>query len=426
MNELNACVIGMQWGDEGKGKIIDLLSKDFDVVVRTQGGSNAGHTVVVGDQKFVLHLVPSGILHEGATCVVGNGVVVDPEQLLTEVDELSGRGVHVAGKLLVSDRAHAVMPYHKALDAAKENSLGNDKIGTTLRGIGPAYGDKIARSGVRLGDLIDRGACRAKLERHVPLVNKTLQNVYGAEPVDLAEILDWAQRMGEAIRPMVGDTVEFLHDAASTGKAILFEGAQGSLLDADFGTYPFNTSSNSTVGGMVTGSGLPPKEIGRVIGILKAYTTRVGAGPFPTELDDEIGARLRERGSEFGATTGRPRRCGWFDAVAARYATMINGTDELAVTKLDVLDGIDSLKICVAYEIDGRRTETFPARIDTLAAAQPIYEEMPGWGDDATSSDSADGLRPEAAAYIDRLSSLVGAPATIISVGSERDQTLTR
>jgi len=295
-----------------------------------------------------------------------------------------------------------------------------------LRGIGPAYGDKIARSGVRLGDLIDRGACRAKLERHVPLVNKTLQNVYGAEPVDLAEILDWAQRMGEAIRPMVGDTVEFLHDAASTGKAILFEGAQGSLLDADFGTYPFNTSSNSTVGGMVTGSGLPPKEIGRVIGILKAYTTRVGAGPFPTELDDEIGARLRERGSEFGATTGRPRRCGWFDAVAARYATMINGTDELAVTKLDVLDGIDSLKICVAYEIDGRRTETFPARIDKLAAAQPIYEEMPGWGDDATSSDSAGGLRPEAAAYIDRLSSLVGAPATIISVGSERDQTLTR
>ena len=426
MNEQNACVIGMQWGDEGKGKIVDLLSKDFDVVVRTQGGSNAGHTVVVGDDKFVLHLVPSGILRDGATCVVGNGVVVDPEQLLNEIEELNGRGVRVAGKLLVSDRAHAVMPYHKALDAAKEDALGDKKIGTTLRGIGPAYGDKIARSGLRIGDLIDQNACRAKLEQHVPFVNKVLQNVYGAEPVDLAEIIDWARRMGEALRPMVGDTVDFLHDAVSAGKAILFEGAQGSLLDADFGTYPFNTSSNSSVGGMVTGSGLPPKEIGRVVGILKAYTTRVGAGPFPTELEDEIGARLRERGHEFGATTGRPRRCGWFDAVAARYSTMINGTDELAITKLDVLDGINPLKICVAYEIDGRRTETFPAQIDKLAAAKPVYEEIAGWDGRSTSDDSAGGLCPEAEAYIARISFLAGAPATIISVGSERDQTLTR
>ena len=426
MNEQNACVIGMQWGDEGKGKIVDLLSKDFDVVVRTQGGSNAGHTVVVGDDKFVLHLVPSGILRDGATCVVGNGVVVDPEQLLNEIEELNGRGVRVAGKLLVSDRAHAVMPYHKALDAAKEDALGDKKIGTTLRGIGPAYGDKIARSGLRIGDLIDQNACRAKLEQHVPFVNKVLQNVYGAEPVDLAEIIDWARRMGEALRPMVGDTVDFLHDAVSAGKAILFEGAQGSLLDADFGTYPFNTSSNSSVGGMVTGSGLPPKEIGRVVGILKAYTTRVGAGPFPTELEDEIGARLRERGHEFGATTGRPRRCGWFDAVAARYSTMINGTDELAITKLDVLDGINPLKICVAYEIDGRRTETFPAQIDKLAAAKPVYEEIAGWDGSSTSDDSAGGLCPEAEAYIARISFLAGAPATIISVGSERDQTLTR
>ncbi len=426
MNEQNACVIGMQWGDEGKGKIIDLLSKDFDVVVRTQGGSNAGHTVVVGGEKFVLHLVPSGILRDAATCVVGNGVVVDPEQLLNEIEELNGRGIRIAGKLLVSDRAHAVMPYHKALDAAKENALGDKKIGTTLRGIGPAYGDKIARSGLRLGDVIDQDVCQAKLEQNVPFVNKILENVYGTEPVDLAEILDWARRMGEELRPLVGDTVSFLHEATAAGKTILFEGAQGSLLDADFGTYPFNTSSNSTVGGMVTGSGLPPKQIGRVVGILKAYTTRVGSGPFPTELEEEIGALLRANGNEFGATTGRPRRCGWFDAVAARYSTKINGTDEFAITKLDVLDGINPLKICVAYEIDGQRTETFPGQIDKLAAAKPIYEEIAGWDGSSTSDESASGLCPAAEAYIARISSLAGAPATIISVGSDRDQTLTR
>jgi len=339
---------------------------------------------------------------------------------------LTGRGVSVGGKLLVSDRAHAVIPYHKALDAAKENALGDAKIGTTLRGIGPAYGDKVARSGLRLGELIDRGACRAKLERNVPFVNKMLAGVYGAEPVDLGQVTDWAMRMGEAMRPMVGDTVAFLHDAAATSKRILFEGAQGTLLDADFGTYPFNTSSNSSVGGMVTGSGLPPEEIGRVIGVLKAYTTRVGAGPFPAELEDELGERLRERGAEFGATTGRPRRCGWFDAVAARYSAMLNGVDEIAITKLDVLDGVDPLKICIAYEIDGRRTETFPARADKLTAAQPVYEEMPGWRGSAASADSAGGLCPEAAAYVDRICLLAGATATIISIGSERDQTLTR
>ena len=418
MSERNACVVGMQWGDEGKGKIVDLLSKDFDIVVRTQGGSNAGHTVVIGDEKFILHLIPSGILRDGKTCVIGNGVVVDPEQLLSEIKELNGRGVATAGKLLISDRAHTVMPYHKALDAARENALGDDKIGTTLRGIGPAYADKAARTGIRIGDLADPRACREKLEHQVPLVNKTLQNVYGAEPVNVAEVINWAARKGEAIRPMVGDTVEFLHEASRTGKTILFEGAQGSLLDADFGTYPFNTSSNASAGGMATGSGLPPKELGRVIGVLKAYTTRVGAGPFPTELDDETGSRLRERGGEFGATTGRPRRCGWFDAVAARYSAMINGVDELAITKLDVLEGIDPIRICVAYEIDGRQTETFPAQADRLAGARPVYEEMPGW--------QAGGLCPDAAAYVDRLCELVGAPAKVISIGSERGQTFVR
>jgi len=425
MNERNACVIGMQWGDEGKGKIIDLLSGDFDVVVRAQGGSNAGHTVVIGDQKFILHLIPSGVLRDGVTCVIANGVVVDPEQLLREISELQERGIEAAGKLLLSDRSQVVMPYHKALDAAKEAALGEQKIGTTLRGIGPAYADKAARAGVRVADLVDPQACRAVLERRIPFVNRMLESVYGAGPVDLAEVTDWAIAKGQAIRTLVGDTVEFLGEAVQAGQRILFEGAQGSLLDVDFGTYPFCTSSNSSVGGMATGSGLPPRELGRVIGVLKAYTTRVGAGPFPSELEDGIGAQLRERGGEFGATTGRPRRCGWFDAVAARYSAMINGVDELAITKLDVLEGIDPLEICVAYEVNGQRTDAFPAHADTLAAARPVYEEMPGWHGETAADDSADSLCPEAAAYVQALCELVRTPARIISVGSERSQTLT-
>jgi len=421
MSDQNACVLGMQWGDEGKGKIIDLLSGDFDVVVRAQGGSNAGHTVVVGDEKFVLHLVPSGILRKGVACVIGNGVVVDPDQLLSELEELRGRGVDAAGRLLVSDRAQVVMPYHKALDAAKESALGDNKIGTTLRGIGPTYADKAARTGIRLCELIDPSVCRTMLQQNIPFVNKVLQDVYGADPVDPAETIDWAVHRGETLRPMTGDTVEFLHERTRSGKRILFEGAQGSLLDVDFGTYPFNTSSNSSVGGMVTGSGLPPREIGRVIGVLKTYTTRVGAGPFPTELDDETGLLLRERGGEFGATTGRPRRCGWFDVVAARFSAKINGVDELALTKLDVLAGMDPIKICVAYEINGRRTEAFPARAAALAAARPVYEEMPGWR-----GETAPGGRlcPEAAAYVDKLCEVTGAPARIISVGRKRSETI--
>jgi adenylosuccinate synthase len=421
MNERNACVFGMQWGDEGKGKIIDLLSKDYDIVVRTQGGSNAGHTVVVGDDKFVLHLIPSGILHDNATCVIGNGVVIDPEQLLAEIDELRGRGIEVSSNLLVSDRAHVVMPYHKALDAAKENALGDRKIGTTLRGIGPAYGDKIARVGVRICDLIDPAVCREKLESNIPQVNTLLQKVYNAEPVDQAGIIDWAVKRGEQIKTMVGDTVEFLNDSVHDERKILFEGAQGCLLDIDFGTYPFNTSSNSSVGGMATGSGVPPAQLGKVIGVLKAYTTRVGAGPFPSELEDATGERLRESGGEFGATTGRPRRCGWFDAVAARTSARINGVDHIALTKLDVLDGMNPLKICVAYEIDGREVTAFPAQVQAVAKATPVYEEMPGWSGEA----APDGvLCPEALNYVRRLCQLVGAPAMLVSVGSERDQTI--
>ncbi len=424
MGGQNACVVGMQWGDEGKGKIIDLLAPEFDVVVRPQGGSNAGHTVVVGDEKYILHLIPSGILHDKVTCIIGNGVVVDPDQLQVEIRDLRERGVEVAGKLLVSDRAHVVTPCHKALDAAREAALADQKIGTTLRGIGPTYADKAARVGLRMGDFVDPLACRTFLEHYVPMANRVLRDVYGAEPVNATEMLDWAARNGEALRPLVGDTVEFLHDARRSGRRILFEGAQGSLLDIDFGTYPFNTSSNSSVGGMATGSGLPPADLGRVIGVLKAYTTRVGAGPFPTELHDEIGVRMRERGREFGATTGRPRRCGWFDAVAARYSALINGVDELAITKLDVLDGLDPLKICVAYEINGDQTETFPARAAVLAAAKPVYMEMPGWKAGAAAGGPAGGLCPEAAAYVRRLCDLVGAPARIVSVGSERGQTL--
>jgi len=424
MSEQNACVIGMQWGDEGKGKVIDLLSKSFDIVVRAQGGSNAGHTVVIGEETFILHLIPSGILRNDVTCVIGNGVVVDPEQLLNEIKELRGRNIEVAGKLLVSNRAQVVMPYHKSLDAARENALGDRKIGTTLRGIGPAYADKATREGVRVCDLIDPPACRDLLQQRIPLVNKQLQTVYGQEPVDQAEIIDWAVRQGEAIRHLVGDSVEFLNDAVRAGRSILFEGAQGSLLDVDFGTYPFCTSSNASVGGMATGTGLAPKELGTVIGVLKAYTTRVGTGPLPTELNDETGERLRERGREFGATTGRPRRCGWFDAVAARYTAAVNGVDELAVTKLDVLEGTDPVRICVAYEIDGRQVETFPAQATALAAARPVYIEMPGWHGKTAKDDSSDSLCPEAAAYVEKLCELVGAPARIISVGSERGQTL--
>jgi len=422
MGEENACVFGMQWGDEGKGKIVDLLSGDFDIVVRTQGGSNAGHTVVIGSDKFILHLVPSGILRDGVTCVIGNGVVVDPAQLLDEVAELRQRGVDTAGRLLVSDRAHVVLPYHKALDAARENALGPGKLGTTLRGIGPAYGDKVARAGLRVSDLIDPAACRAALKRQLPLVNKTLTHVYDAEPVDERVTVDWALAKGEAVKPMVGDTVEFLLDANRSGQRILFEGAQGNLLDVDLGTYPYATSSNASIGGVLTGSGLPPAALGRILGVLKAYTTRVGAGPFPTELEDELGERMRARGDEFGATTRRPRRCGWFDGVAARYSALTNGVHELAVTKLDVLEGIDPLKVCVAYEIDGRRAETLPASTTALAAAQPVYEELPGWGG-PTASEARE-LCPEASAYVDRLCDLVGARAAIVSVGSEREQTI--
>jgi len=424
MNERNACVIGMQWGDEGKGKIIDLLSEDFDIVVRTQGGSNAGHTVVVDKEKFVLHLIPSGILREQVTCVIGNGVVVDPEQLTEEMAGLRERNIEIPGRLLISDRAQVVMPYHKALDGAKEKALGDRKIGTTLRGIGPAYTEKVARTGIRMCDLIDPQVCRARLETQIPLVNAVLQNVYSEPPVDAAKTIDWAIRCGSELKPMVADAALFINEAVRSGQTVLFEGAQGSLLDIDFGTYPYNTSSNSSVGGMITGSGLPPREMGRVIGVLKAYITRVGAGPFPTEQDDETGAELRKRGDEFGATTGRPRRCGWFDAVAARYSAMINGVDELAITKLDVLQGLDPLKICVAYEIDGRRVESFPAQAEQLAAAQPVYEEMPGWHGDTAQGESLADLCPEAVAYVRRLCDLTGAPAKVISIGSGRDQTL--
>ena len=411
----------MQWGDEGKGKIIDLLSADFDIVVRAQGGSNAGHTVVIGDQKFILHLVPSGVLREKVLCIIGNGVVVDPDQLLKELDELRQRGIEAGGKLLVSDRAQVVMPYHKVLDAAGEKLLGDNKIGTTLRGIGPAYIDKVGRTGIRVCDLLDRAACRTLLERHVPFVNAMLEKVYGVEPVKLDEVIDWALRRGDNLRPMVGDTVAFLADAVDRGQRILFEGAQGILLDVDFGTYPFNTSSNSSVGGMSTGSGVPPKHLGKVIGVLKAYNTRVGAGPFPTELTDNIGEQMRQRGGEFGATTGRPRRCGWFDAVAARYSAIINGVDSLAITKLDVLEGLDPLRVCVAYEIDGKTIETFPAGAAKLAIAKPVYIELPGW--QKTADDDGE-LNENAANYVQKLCDLVGAPAHIISVGSERGQTL--
>ena len=415
-------VVGAQWGDEGKGRVVDWLARDAHIVARFNGGDNAGHTVVAQGHTLKLHLVPSGVLRPDLTCLIGAGVVINPERLVTEMDELTALGVDVgSARLKLSAAAHIILPTHRALDGARDAARGQSAIGTTKRGIGPTYADKAARTGIRLCELIDPSVCRTMLQQNIPFVNKVLQDVYGADPVDPAETIDWAVHRGETLRPMTGDTVEFLHERTRSGKRILFEGAQGSLLDVDFGTYPFNTSSNSSVGGMVTGSGLPPREIGRVIGVLKTYTTRVGAGPFPTELDDETGLLLRERGGEFGATTGRPRRCGWFDVVAARFSAKINGVDELALTKLDVLAGMDPIKICVAYEINGRRTEAFPARAAALAAARPVYEEMPGWR-----GETAPGGRlcPEAAAYVDKLCEVTGAPARIISVGRKRSETI--
>jgi len=418
------CVVGMQWGDEGKGKVIDFLSAQADVVVRYAGGSNAGHTVVVDGQKTVLHLVPSGILHPGCLCVVGNGVVVDPGELLEEIALVESRGVTVGDNLLLSDRAQVVLPYHKVLDKVMEEAKGAAKLGTTLRGIGPCYADKASRTGLRMVDLVRPDALRDRLRQNLDHVNRVLQSVYGHEPLAFEPMLEQHVAYGERLRPFVGDSVGRLHAAYAEGRKVLFEGAQGSMLDLDFGTYPFLTSSNASVCGVSAGTGVPPRQVGNVLGVVKAYTTRVGAGPFPTELHEETGEQMRERGSEYGATTGRPRRCGWLDAVALRYATAINGTNYLAVTKLDVLDDQPRVKVCTSYRLDGRTCERFPSDLETLSACEPQFEELAGWQEDTSGATSLEDLPAPAMAYLRRIQDLLGVRLGIVSVGTDRNQTL--
>jgi len=419
----NTVLVGAQWGDEGKGKVIDVLTPEVDVVVRYQGGNNAGHTVKVGDEKYVLHLLPSGMLHEGKQCVIGNGLVVDPAALAGEINELRERGIEIGDRLLISDRAHIVFPYHGALDASREAACHKDKkIGTTKRGIGPAYGDKMSRVGLRIGDLLDPAFPQLLTER-MGEVNRVLEAM-GAEPLDAAKLITGACEAARVIGPFIGDSISFLGEAVRDGKSILFEGAQGTMLDIDYGSYPFVTSSNCTAGGACTGTGVPPNKIDRVLGVIKTYTTRVGEGPFPTELTDEIGQLLAEEGNEFGATTGRPRRCGWFDAVLARYSAMINGFDVWAMTKLDVLDKVETIKICVAYECDGKRYETVPGNIRVLQKCTPVYEEMPGWQTPTSEVTKYEDLPQKAKDYVDRLVELTGVKLGILSVGPQRKSTL--
>jgi adenylosuccinate synthase len=425
---MNLAIIGAQWGDEGKGKIVDLLTPNFDIVTRYQGGHNAGHTVIIRregvERKFVLHLIPSGITHAGKICVIGNGVVVDPQALLNEIDSLRAQGIEVNHRnLLISNRAHLILPYHVALDRAIESSRGAAAVGTTMRGIGPAYEEKMARRGVRAGDLTNPAALIEKLATNAQQANRLL-TMLGGEPIDERKLVEDGERWCELIAPHICDTAYFLNQSARNGKSLLLEGAQATMLDIDHGTYPFVTSSNSSVGGACTGAGIPPSLIDCTIGVIKAYTTRVGGGPFPTELDDALGEHLRARGGEYGASTGRPRRTGWFDAVVARYAVMVNGLDALALTKLDVLDDLDEIKICVAYRIDGRETDQVPYDANQMSAAEPVYETMPGWREKTVGVSRFEDLPLRARGYTSRLSELSGAPFAFISTGAERNETI--
>ncbi|MDH4229057.1 MAG: adenylosuccinate synthase [Nitrospirota bacterium] len=419
-------VVGAQWGDEGKGKIVDLLTGQVDSVVRYQGGHNAGHTVVIGKEEFVLHLVPSGILRPGVVCLIGNGVVVDPAALVEEMDGLAARGITYDGTFFISDRAHLILPYHRAVEREAEKLKGTRKIGTTGRGIGPAYADKVARVGIRVGALLDPELFRRVLATNVETMNYFLSRLYGTPSEDLFDVGSiYSEYMGyaERIAPYIADTALILNNALDRGERVLFEGAQGTHLDVDHGTYPFVTSSSATAGGACVGTGVGPTRIGRVLGIVKAYTTRVGSGPFPTELLDATGERLRTQGGEFGATTGRPRRCGWFDAVAVRHAVRTNAIAGIAMTKLDVLDGFETLKICNGYRWRGKLLTEFPSDPRILEELTPEYEEMPGWSGALGDITSVDDLPPAARAYVDRIVSLLGVSLDILSFGVRRDQT---
>lgn len=418
----NTILVGAQWGDEGKGKIIDYLTDEADLVVRSQGGNNAGHTIVHGEKKFVLHLVPSGILRRGKTCVIANGVVVDPLALVKEIKRLRGKNIAVGKNLLLSDCAHLVMPWHRALDEARERRKGKNKIGTTKRGIGPAYGDKAARTGLRVGDLLDPAGFTATFKERLRENNAVLRSL-GAPAIPLQPSLRHYLAAARALRPFITNTVVTLHQAIERRKKLLFEGAQGTYLDLDHGTYPFVTSSNTTAGGACTGSGVPPHRMDRVIGVMKAYTTRVGEGPFPTE-DETISDLLHGMGREFGATTGRARRCGWFDAVAVRYAAMINGIDDLAITNLDGLDGVPSIKVCTAYRLEGKLLRHPPTSAAAWARCRPVYTTFRGWMKDTSAARTFAQLPPAARTYVRALARLTGAKLRIVSVGPGHDATI--
>ena len=416
-------LVGAQWGDEGKGKITDYLAERADVVVRYQGGSNAGHTVMVGREEFKLHLVPSGILYPGKLCVIANGVVLDPQVLVQELDGLAARGVDTAG-LRISDRAHLILPYHRGLDAAQEEYRGQAMIGTTKRGIGPAYVDKTARTGIRVGDLLDWEEFKEKLSHNVAVTNELLTKIYNQPGYDLQALLEEYAGYAERLRPLIADGVRLVNRALQEGRKVLFEGAQGTLLDLDQGTYPFVTSSYPIAGGACVGAGVGPTRIDKVIGVVKAYTTRVGSGPFPTEITGPAGDALRQQGMEFGTTTGRPRRCGWLDTVILRHAAEVNGLTGIALTKLDVLTGLDPLRIATAYRYRGEIRRDFPASLKVLEGCEPVYEELPGWQEDITGASSLEDLPVNCRNYIRRLEELVGVPVHLIAVGPRRDQTI--
>ncbi len=420
-------IIGAQWGDEGKGKVVDLLADRFDIVARYQGGHNAGHSVYVGERAFVLRLLPSGIIHENKTCVLGNGMVIDPKAFFEEVDQMESQGISITPeRLKVSSRAHLIMPYHRALDHTSEERLGNEKIGTTLRGIGPAYEDKAGRRGIRVSDALVPELLKSRIERNLAEANRVIV-LYGREPLRSDEIFAEISALAERLRPFVTETTHFFAEAKRRNKKILLEGAQATLLDVDHGTYPYVTSSNPTAGGASVGAGIPPHHITGVLGIVRTYMTRVGEGPFPTEMLDEEEATanlIRERGNEYGSVTKRPRRCGWFDAVATRYAAELNGFSSLALTKLDVLDALDEIKVCVGYEIDGEKIETFPAVSQDLQRIKPVYETLEGWKSNTVGATKIEDLPAKARAYVEFLSTAVGVEIGLISTGPERDQTV--
>src|SRR5262244_2760485 len=420
-------VIGAQWGDEGKGKIVDLLAEQFEIVVRYQGGHNAGHSVQVGNNSFVLHLLPSGIVHEGKTCVLGNGMVIDPKAFFEEADRLAGQGIHITPeRVKVSSRAHLILPYHRALDHTSEERLGNEKVGTTLRGIGPAYEDKAGRRGLRVADALVPEVLRSRIERNLEDANRIIE-AYGGQRLNADEIFNEMSVLTERLAPFICDTTHFLNVAAARGSTILLEGAQATLLDVDHGTYPFVTSSNTIAGGAIIGTGLAPNRLTGVLGIVRTYTTRVGEGPFPTEMlegEAELGQLIRERGREYGASTGRPRRCGWFDAFATRYAAEINGFSSVALTKLDVLDTLDEIKVCTGYKLDGKLCESLPAVSQDLRRIEPVYATLPGWKTSTVGMTELTELPRAAREYVNFLSNQIGVQIGLVSTGPERSQTI--